>query len=101
MTGRVLAFKPAPTLNTEPFYVRMPDNSLSGVDIYQGDTLEVRRTDNFRPGDLVVVSVPPAARYVKHIYIEPDGRYRLEGAHPACSTRYYEPGEVRIEGVVM
>jgi SOS-response transcriptional repressor LexA len=83
------------------FLVRVSDDSLSGAGVARNQQLEAVRTDRFESGDLVVFEAGAGVVLAMFGSHEPDGSYRFEGAHPKCPTRRFDPGEVRIKGVVL
>lgn len=79
-------------------YYRIPDDSLSGVDIFAGDVIKCADESRWNNGDLVIVSTPDGI-FCKFIYAETDSIVRLEGAHDRCRARLYNEGEIRILGI--
>ena|SRR5687767_10592755 len=74
-------------------------DSLTGVDIRNGDLALIYLTTNVKVGDLVAV-LTPAGLLVKFLSFHGD-QVRLQSANPRYPPHDYDPQDVTIQGKVI
>lgn len=75
-------------------------DSLERVGVFSGDYALIHLTKDVRQGDLAGVLVRGWMK-IKFVYVERDGRVRLESQHERYPPQTYEPTEVDIQGRVI
>ena len=81
----------------EHFALEIVGDSMTGVGIIEGDTVLIQRADNAHHGDIVVALINKQEATLKTLLREP-GRIGLEAANPKYKTRYFNAGEVEVQG---
>ena len=74
-------------------------DSLTGVDIRDGDLALIYLTADIKPGDLVAV-LTPEGLLVKFLSFHA-GQIRLQSANPHYPPHDYDPEDVNIQGKVI
>lgn len=83
------------------YVLRVKGNSMIDEQIRDGDFIVVSNRQTANNGEMVVALVEMETATVKKLYREPDGKIRLQPAHPEMEPLYYGPDEVVIQGVVL
>jgi repressor LexA len=82
------------------FALRIVGDSLINSGIHNGDYVICRLIHECSNGKLAAVLTPEGVT-LKYFYCSQDGRVRLESDNPDYPDRYFEPGEVRVQGVAV
>ena len=69
--------------------------------IRDGDYIVVQAQEQAEDGQMVVALVADEAATVKKLYREPSGQVRLQPANPTLEPIFVDPGEVRVQGIVV
>ena len=81
----------------EHFALEIVGDSMVNAGILEGDTVIIQRTETARHGDIVVALINQQEATLKTLLKEP-GRVGLEAANPRYETRYFNSGEVEVQG---
>ena len=81
----------------EHFALEIVGDSMVGVGILDGDTVVIERTETARHGEIVVALINQQEATLKTLLKEP-GRIGLEAANPKYETRYFNTGQVEVQG---
>ncbi|MCS6986524.1 MAG: transcriptional repressor LexA [Sphingomonadaceae bacterium] len=81
----------------EHFALQVVGDSMVEAGILDGDFALVRRTEEARPGDIVVALIDGCETTLKYFHRE-RGMIRLDPANPAYAPQLYLPSRVRIQG---
>lgn len=85
----------------EKFALRVKGDSMIDAHIEDGDVVVVDRKEVARDGETVIALVDDAEATLKIFRSQEDGRVRLEPRNDAFQAMVFEPGRVRIQGVVV
>lgn len=85
----------------EHYVLRVKGDSMIDEQIRDGDYIVVNGRQSARDGEMVVALVQADSATVKKLYREPDGRIRLQPAHPSMAPLYYPAEDVVVQGVVI
>jgi repressor LexA len=69
--------------------------------IRDGDYVIVNARVTAQNGDMVVALVEGDSATVKKFYREQDGRIRLQPANAAMPAMYFDPRNIRVQGIVV
>jgi len=83
--------------NGEHFALEIIGDSMVGAGILEGDTVIIQRSDSAQHGEIVVALINRQEATLKTLLKEP-GRIGLEAANPKYETRYFNSGEVEVQG---
>ena len=83
----------------EHFALEIMGDSMVGAGILDGDTVIIQRTEIARHRDIVVALINKQEATLKTFLKEP-GRIGLEAANPKYETRYFNSGEVEVQGTL-
>ena len=83
----------------EPFLLRVRGDSMIGEQICDGDYVICERRSTARNGETVVAILKNNEATLKKLFIETDGRIRLQPANPRLKPLYVR--DVEIRGVVI
>ena len=83
--------------NGEHFALEIIGDSMVGAGILEGDTVIIQRSDAAQHGEIVVALINRQEATLKTLLKEP-GRIGLEAANPKYQTRYFNSGEVEVQG---
>ena len=112
LLGRIAAGTPIEALNDPSNHVEVPasmigsgehfaleimGDSMTGAGILDGDTVLIQRANTALHGDIVVALINKQEATLKTLLKEP-GRIGLEAANPKYETRYFNTGEVEVQG---
>ncbi len=81
----------------EHFALEIVGDSMVGVGILDGDTVVIQRAETARHGEIVVALIDQQEATLKTLLKEP-GRIGLEAANPKYETRYFNSGQVEVQG---
>lgn len=81
----------------EHFALEIVGDSMVGVGILDGDTVVIQRAETARHGEIVVALIDRQEATLKTLLKEP-GRIGLEAANPKYETRYFDTGQVEVQG---
>jgi repressor LexA len=81
----------------EHFALEIVGDSMVNAGILEGDTVIIQRTETARHGEIVVAFINQQEATLKTLLKEP-GRVGLEAANPRYETRYFNSGEVEVQG---
>ena len=81
----------------EHFALEIVGDSMVGAGILDGDTVVIQRAETARHGEIVVALINQHEATLKTLLKEP-GRVGLEAANPRYETRYFNTGEVEVQG---
>ncbi len=81
----------------EHFALEIIGDSMIGAGILEGDTVLIQRADTAHHGEIVVALINKHEATLKTLLKEP-GRVGLEAANPKYETRYFDNGEVEVQG---
>ena len=81
----------------EHFALEIIGDSMIGAGILDGDTVVIQRAETARHGEIVVALINQQEATLKTLLKEP-GRVGLEAANPRYETRYFNTGEVEVQG---
>ena len=81
----------------EHFALEIVGDSMVGAGILDGDTVVIQRAETARHGEIVVALINQQEATLKTLLKEP-GRVGLEAANPRYETRYFNTGEVEVQG---
>ncbi len=85
----------------DTFLLRARGQSMRDAVLDDGDLVVVKRTENFRDGDLLAVYLRNQRRTtLRHIYRE-NGRLRVQSVNPDAQPQYYRKSEIEIRGTVL
>ena len=85
--------------NVEPFLLRVRGDSMIGEQICDGDYVICERRSAARNGETVVAILENNEATLKKLFVEHDGRIRLQPANPRLEPLYVR--DVEIRGVVI
>jgi len=112
LLGRIAAGTPIEALSDPTNHIELPANmvgsgehfaleivgdSMIGVGILDGDTVVIQRAETARHGEIVVALIDQQEATLKTLLKEP-GRVGLEAANPKYQTRYFDAGQVEVQG---
>lgn len=86
---------------TDNYVLRVEGNSMIEEQIRDGDYIVVQAQEQAEDGQMVVALVADEAATVKKLYREPSGQVRLQPANPTMKPVLVDPGEVRVQGIVV
>jgi len=86
---------------TDNYVLRVEGNSMIEEQIRDGDYIVVQAQEQAEDGQMVVALVADEAATVKKLYREPSGQVRLQPANPTMEPVLVDPGEVRVQGIVV
>jgi len=86
---------------TDNYVLRVEGNSMIEEQIRDGDYIVVQAQEQAEDGQMVVALVADEAATVKKLYREPSGQVRLQPANPTLEPIFVDPGEVRVQGIVV
>jgi len=86
---------------TDNYVLRVEGNSMIEEQIRDGDYIVVQAQEQAEDGQMVVALVADEAATVKKLYREPSGQVRLQPANPTMEPILVDPGEVRVQGIVV
>jgi len=86
---------------TDNYVLRVEGNSMIEEQIRDGDYIVVQAQEQAEDGQLVVALGADEAATVKKLYREPSGQVRLQPANPTMEPILVDPGEVRVQGIVV
>lgn len=75
-------------------------DSLESKGVKAGDFALVHLTRDISQGDLAAICTPNGM-LIKFVFVEHDGRVRLESAHPDYPPICFEMGDIDIQGRVV
>lgn len=81
--------------------VEVCGDSLTGARIQSGDLALVHLTKEITLRKDLCAILVHGAILLKYVFIEPDGRVRLEGKNARYKPRFYEPNQIEIQGRVV
>ena len=81
----------------EHFALEIIGDSMVGAGILEGDTVIIQRSESAQHGEIVVALINRQEATLKTLLKEP-GRIGLEAANPKYQTRYFNSGEVEVQG---
>ncbi|MBI5178382.1 MAG: transcriptional repressor LexA [Nitrospinae bacterium] len=81
------------------YLLRVRGDSMIDDHILDGDMVLVRKSAVARPGQTVVALVDGREATLKRFYVE-GAKVRLQPANQQMAPMYFEPGRVRIQGIV-
>lgn len=85
----------------DTFLLRARGQAMRDAMLDDGDLVVVKRTADFRDGDMLAVYLKPSRRTtLRHIYRE-NGRLRVQSANPDTQPQYYKPSDLEIRGQVL
>ena len=82
------------------FALKVNGESMRDLGILDGDVIVVQQTQSLREGDIVAALVEDETT-VKSYFRTPEGRVELRPANSDFQSRYYDPGDVLIQGKVL
>jgi repressor LexA len=83
----------------EHFALEIMGDSMVGAGILNGDTVIIQRTEIARHRDIVVALINKQEATLK-TFLKETGRIGLEAANPKYETRYFNSGEVEVQGTL-
>jgi repressor LexA len=83
------------------FALKVNGESMRDLGILDGDVIVVQQTQSLREGDVVVALVEEGETTVKSYFRTPAGKIELRPANPDFQSRFYEPGDVLVQGKVL
>ncbi len=83
----------------EHFALEIMGDSMVGAGILDGDTVIIQRTEIARHRDIVVALINKQEATLK-TFLKETGRIGLEAANPKYETRYFNSGEVEVQGTL-
>jgi SOS-response transcriptional repressor LexA len=81
--------------------VEIEGDSMSGDDVYDGDIVYYRVTQDFKPSDMVVTIVDDEGATLKRVRRSGDGSISLYSSNPDHPPMTYEGSRVRLLGVAI
>lgn len=85
----------------DTFLLRARGNAMRDAMLDEGDLAVIKRTTNFRDGDMLAIYLKNQRRTtLRHVYRE-NGRLRVQSANPDTQPQYYKPSELEIRGTVL
>ena len=81
----------------EHFALEIVGDSMIGAGILDGDTVVIQRTETAQHGEIVVALIDQQEATLKTLLKEP-GRIGLKAANPKYETRYFNTGQVAVQG---
>jgi repressor LexA len=81
----------------EHFALEIVGDSMVGVGILDGDTVVIKRAETALHGEIVVALIDQQEATLKTLLKEP-GRIGLKAANPKYETRYFNTGQVEVQG---
>jgi repressor LexA len=81
----------------EHFALEIVGDSMVGVGILDGDTVVIQRAETALHGEIVVALIDQQEATLKTLLKEP-GRIGLKAANPKYETRYFNTGQVEVQG---
>jgi len=82
LKGKVLENEAVNQLKEDVFIIKVNGDSMINAEIYDGDILLVKKTNEFKSGDIVVARSDDGTT-IKRFVAEPDGRAYLKPENPA------------------
>ena len=83
----------------EHFALEIVGDSMVGAGILDGDTVVIQRAETARHGEIVVALIDQQEATLKTLLKEP-GRIGLEAANPKYETRYFQSGQIEVQGTL-
>ena len=81
----------------EHFALEIVGDSMIEAGILDGDTVVIERADTANHGEIVVALIQKQEATLKTLLKEP-GRVGLQAENPRYETRYFQAGEVEVQG---
>ena len=81
----------------EHFALEIVGDSMIEAGILDGDTVVIERADTANHGEIVVALIQKQEATLKTLLKEP-GRVGLQAENPRYETRYFQTGEVEVQG---
>ncbi|MEC9142451.1 MAG: transcriptional repressor LexA [Pseudomonadota bacterium] len=81
----------------EHFALEIVGDSMMEAGILDGDTVVIERADTANHGEIVVALIQKQEATLKTLLKEP-GRVGLQAENPLYETRYFQTGEVEVQG---
>lgn len=81
----------------EHFALEIVGDSMVEAGILEGDTVVIERSDTANHGEIVVALIQKQEATLKTLLKEP-GRVGLQAENPHYETRYFQTGEVEVQG---
>ena len=81
----------------EHFALEIVGDSMVEAGILEGDTVVIERSDTANHGEIVVALIQKQEATLKTLLKEP-GRVGLQAENPRYETRYFQTGEVEVQG---
>ena len=81
----------------EHFALEIVGDSMIEAGILDGDTVVIERADTANHGEIVVALIQKQEATLKTLLKEP-GRVGLQAENPHYETRYFQTGEVEVQG---
>ncbi|MEC9145690.1 MAG: transcriptional repressor LexA [Pseudomonadota bacterium] len=81
----------------EHFALEIVGDSMIEAGILDGDTVVIERADTANHGEIVVALIQKQEATLKTLLKEP-GRVGLQAENPLYETRYFQTGEVEVQG---
>jgi SOS-response transcriptional repressor LexA len=86
------------TQENPTYMVKVNGNSMKEAAILDGDHVVVERTDQYKPGDIVIARID-GAWTIKHLRVGADGKHFLQAANDEHS-KIHPSHELRLVAVV-
>ena len=86
---------------TNNYVLRVEGISMIEEQIRDGDYIVVQAQEQAEDGQMVVALVANEAATVKKLYRETSGQVRLQPANPTMEPILVDPGQVRVQGIVV
>lgn len=85
----------------DTFLLRARGQTMRDALIDDGDLVVVKRTENFRDGEMLAVYLKAQRRTtLRHVFRE-TGHLRVQSANPDTQPQYYKSSEIEIRGTVL
>ena len=84
------------------FAVQVRGNTLLDAMVTDGDVVVMKRAALARAGELATVWLRDEGKtMLRHLFVEPTGRIRLQAANPTCKTIYSTKNNVEVKARVV
>jgi len=85
----------------DTYVLQVKGDSMIDEQVRDGDYVIVENRKSARDGEMVIALLDGDSATLKKLYRESDGRVRLQPANAQMKPIYVEPGQLRVQGVVI
>lgn len=85
----------------DTFLLRARGQAMRDAMLDDGDLVVVKRTENFRDGDMLAIYLKAAKRTTLRRTYRKNGRLIVHSDNPDTQPKYYRPSEIEIRGTVL